>query len=582
MSRKINSYIANNKTRTDTIPEWKRQGYSSYEAYLMAQKGQTATPKSVTPSLNNYSNTNVVGAYRSSSTKPVSVTLNSSPNSVGGITQTAVTSVKQESNQTERGGKSTHVKMPNVGTNAVIVTPNGGSATLKGADTKDIGQVGSGGSTPGLENYNHNEPEVKQEVIQDDEPSVEPMPSDSKISKANDYWDEQRKLLEDNYGVSQKALDNTKKASQQNASIAYDKLLKYLPNQLEEQGLSGLGIGATLEQKVNNDYLSQMGKIASDHSVNSSNLGIEKNNAISELERYRQADLDKIEAEEKAREAEERARVEAEQADTYNYARDMIGSGAITTEEDLHAFVYSLKGKVNDAQYENLVSYGTQMIKTLENNKTEANANYAKDAVATQFVTLMDTAASSEDLKMAADYLEENKDMFEGWEYELYKSMLSSAGHNEEVEDKKDELDSYIESGDAPNAQAKSKELQGYLTDEEKAKYEKEVHSITYPKYKETSATLNNTHLGLDVADWQIYEGFNASIKINDDIYRVDFGPKCSDTTILNAAKNVPVNGAFVYDNTLYVKLKNGSIYSITERGGYKNQWKQLKTAIGI
>lgn len=574
MSRKINSYIANNKTRTDTIPEWKRQGYASYEAYLMAQKGQTATPKPVTPSLNNYSNTNVVGAYGSSSTKPVSVTINSSPNSVGGITQTAVPNIKQESSQTEMGGKSTHVKMPNVGTNAVIVTPKGGSATLKGADTKDIGQVGGGGSTPNLENYNHNEPEVKQEVVQDDEPSVEPMPSDSKISKANAYWDEQRKLLEDNYGVSQKALDNTKKASQQNASIAYDKLLKYLPNQLEEQGLSGLGIGATLEQKVNNDYLSQMGKIASDHSVNSSNLGIEKNNAISELERYRQADFDKIEAEEKAREAEERARVEAEQADTYNYARDIIGSGAITTEEDLHAFVYSLKGKVNDIQYENLVSYGTQMIKVYEKTATENN----KADILEQFYTLMEMGQND----AASKFLENNGEVFSEQEKKIYRSMLSSIGYmtEQEVSSAKDELQNYIDNGETDVASDKLNNLGDYLTDDEKSNYNNKIEQGNIKNsIKTTSLSWNNDGtMGAPISEW-------TTLSIKDSSgnkYRVKYGEKVTDSNLIEVVKGLGIkeNSVFGYNNQIYV-MKNDNVYLVEMRNElFKQHYNNLYNAI--
>lgn len=75
-----------------------------------------------------------------------------------------------------------------------------------------------------------------------------------------------------NYGTAQGALADSKRQSQQNASITLDKLKKYLPTQIKAQGLGGLGVSESSMLQAHNDYSRNMGAIESDYQKNKTDL----------------------------------------------------------------------------------------------------------------------------------------------------------------------------------------------------------------------------------------------------------------------------------------------------------------------
>lgn len=75
-----------------------------------------------------------------------------------------------------------------------------------------------------------------------------------------------------NYETAQGALDDSKRQSQQNASITLDKLKKYLPSQIKAQGLGGLGVSESSMLQAYNNYNSEMGAIESGYQQNKSAL----------------------------------------------------------------------------------------------------------------------------------------------------------------------------------------------------------------------------------------------------------------------------------------------------------------------
>ena len=75
-----------------------------------------------------------------------------------------------------------------------------------------------------------------------------------------------------NYGTAQGALADSKRQSQQNASITLDKLKKYLPTQIKAQGLGGLGVSESSMLQAYNNYNSDMGAIESDYQKNKTEL----------------------------------------------------------------------------------------------------------------------------------------------------------------------------------------------------------------------------------------------------------------------------------------------------------------------
>ena len=98
-----------------------------------------------------------------------------------------------------------------------------------------------------------------------------------------DFQASSDRLLE-NYSSGKEALGANKRQQEQNASIAYDKLMKYLPTQIKAQGLGGLGVSESSMLQAGNTYANQMGEIGANYANNMTEL--EKNYAtnMAELE----------------------------------------------------------------------------------------------------------------------------------------------------------------------------------------------------------------------------------------------------------------------------------------------------------
>lgn len=74
------------------------------------------------------------------------------------------------------------------------------------------------------------------------------------------------------YNLAKQSLDQEKTSAQQNASIMYDKMKKYLPEQIKAQGLGGLGVSESAMLDAYNTYMSNMGAIASDYQKNKTSI----------------------------------------------------------------------------------------------------------------------------------------------------------------------------------------------------------------------------------------------------------------------------------------------------------------------
>lgn len=99
----------------------------------------------------------------------------------------------------------------------------------------------------------------------------------------SDFQTSSNELLQ-NYTQGQDSLNANKRQSQQNASIAYDKLKKYLPAQIKAQGLNGLGVSESSMLQAYNGYRNDMGKIASDYSRDMTDLETAYSQNLSALE----------------------------------------------------------------------------------------------------------------------------------------------------------------------------------------------------------------------------------------------------------------------------------------------------------
>ena len=98
-----------------------------------------------------------------------------------------------------------------------------------------------------------------------------------------DFQTSSDRLLE-NYSSGKATLEANKRQQEQNASIAYDKLMKYLPTQIKAQGLGGLGVSESTMLQAGNTYSNRMAEIGANYSNNMTDLEKNYSNELSDLE----------------------------------------------------------------------------------------------------------------------------------------------------------------------------------------------------------------------------------------------------------------------------------------------------------
>lgn len=306
---------------------------------------------------------------------------------------------------------------------------------------------------------------------------------------ANQQADSSLSKLEQYYGTAVNALDKSKRQSQQNASIALDKLKKYLPTQIKAQGLGGLGVSESTMLKAYNNYNSDMGAIESDYQQNKTTLetnyadnkrGIEserdtainaaeksyndsvarlgesKAQSLSELERaYNSAnDNANIEAQANAQGVLDKykTRFTENRKTTYEDMYSTLSKSNSSSESELLNFVEGFKKQygVDDetalSQYNTLVQHAKQV--------AQANAQYEQDKDYERKTAERENAfivAQSVVEELIADgkyteaqkYLDDNKDIFGESGYNSYKTAIDVKNAKQQEETQKKEQEEY-------------------------------------------------------------------------------------------------------------------------------------------
>ncbi len=203
-----------------------------------------------------------------------------------------------------------------------------------------------------------------------------------KIDSINQRYDGMKDTAKAGFDSARQALGENKSVAQQNASITYDKLKKYLPMKQQAQGLGGLGTQSA-ELDAYNRYMSQMGGIASDYQENMRAIDTEETSSLGELERYRTDSLDEADtlydnlsranadsADDEAKAAwDGYLRADKQSKDeAYAMAQSILASSTSGDVNELLAYVNGLAGKVSPEQLTALQNYA----------KSVADGNYKK------------------------------------------------------------------------------------------------------------------------------------------------------------------------------------------------------------
>lgn len=242
--------------------------------------------------------------------------------------------------------------------------------------------------------------------------------------------------LEQNYLDSVNALEASKRQSQQEASIMYDKLQKYLPQQIQAQGLGGLGVSESAMLKAQSQYSNTMTDISNSYNENKATLDANKQSNLTDLElayMENKTNLDISKREDlQATYDKEKDAYYAKTDEQYAEIRSIIESSKMSTEE-LQEYLQSQKGSLTEDKYNILMQVAQNVgSANLENKQDEAfsmveglinSSNYMTSDEMNALIDQHINDLNAEDVEYlrnyAANIANQNKETYNNEQYNL-------------------------------------------------------------------------------------------------------------------------------------------------------------------
>ncbi len=261
--------------------------------------------------------------------------------------------------------------------------------------------------------------------------------------RINNFYDTSTSLLNQHYSTAQNTANQNKAVAQQNASVAYDKLKKYLPTQLKAQGLGGLGVSETASLQALNNYSTEMGKIDSDYTSEMTKLDQAYGEQLTSFQQERDERL-------------------------YDANRDATGN--LLTDNVLK-------------EYE---------------AKEEVELKEDRNAFSNEGRTVIGGFISSGDFASAEKYLEDNKTLFGETAYQAYKSEIGVGRQTTAKNTHSSAIDTFLATNYS-SVSARKAAFDQIMSDLEEAKGE-----LGDVKYNDLVAKMNSLSSGTCNGGWFI------------------------------------------------------------------------------
>ncbi len=207
--------------------------------------------------------------------------------------------------------------------------------------------------------------------------------------RANSDYTRAKSMLSSNYGNTKEELARQRSIAEQTANINYNKLLKYLPEQLKAQGLYGVGKSSGTYLRAANDhgnrisdilskYASGMGEAENAYNQNLTSLMASKNASLDNADSiYSQAIanadnlyasqtsgaqnmlfnyLQNKETAELNQKLLDDRRLKEAQDEWFEHFKTLLNTGTFTSEDELNGIIAQATGKVNEDQLGQLQS----------------------------------------------------------------------------------------------------------------------------------------------------------------------------------------------------------------------------------
>lgn len=183
----------------------------------------------------------------------------------------------------------------------------------------------------------------------------------------NSYLNEQD--LTNKYNTSKETLTQNKRDAEIAADVSYQRLQKYLPQQLAKQGLYGTGMSEDAYLKLHNNYRNDVADIGKSYDANLTSLENAYRTDINDERRAVGTDIesviDKYNAEEIAAEERRKAdedRTKNNQLAMYKEAYDGLSTGYFKTVDDVNNYIANYQGTTSESQWANLQNYANEII----------------------------------------------------------------------------------------------------------------------------------------------------------------------------------------------------------------------------
>ena len=208
---------------------------------------------------------------------------------------------------------------------------------------------------------------------------------DKRATSVNDYYNKQGNSLLQRYSSVGANLGENKRIAQQNASITYDKLRKYLPTELKAQGYGDHAATESSMLQADSNYMNAMGNIAAEHAKIMTDVELEKNDTMSQLEKYRRdeiTDIDKAkddaldDAADNALDA-----YNTSQKSNYDNAMKKINSWTGIDEEELTTYINENYKDVSETQLKELLLEAKDKVRDNKKEKQDYDFERAKEHI---------------------------------------------------------------------------------------------------------------------------------------------------------------------------------------------------------
>ena len=194
----------------------------------------------------------------------------------------------------------------------------------------------------------------------------------------NSYLNQQD--LTNQYNTSKETLTQNKRDAEIAADVSYQRLQKYLPQQLAKQGLYGTGMSEDAYLKLHNNYQNDVADIGKDYNANMTTLENAYRTDINDERRAVGTEVEGVIDKYKAEKIAEEERIKNNQLAMYNEAYDGLNTGYFKTVDDVNNFLAKYDGKTSESQWGILQNYANEIIDGINATKAaeEAKAKKAK------------------------------------------------------------------------------------------------------------------------------------------------------------------------------------------------------------